>query len=589
MKSFFSLLSCDFLICRLSPLFYMLLLTGFALQQCTSPEVGHWKEAEKEAFSEELMIVSSHPLAVEAGLEIYERGGNVFDAAVAVQFALAVVYPRAGNLGGGGFAIIRTEAGEIFAQDHREVAPGAAFREMYLDSLGQPIEGLSLRGHLASGVPGTVAGLIDIHEKFGQLQPFSILLEPAIQYASEGFRISATEAERLNRFLDQFIDANTRGNAFTAKTIWEEGDLLLQPELAKTLEAIATYGADGFYSGWVADSLKAEMERGNGIINYDDLKNYQPEWRKPISFQFNKFELHSMPPPSSGGVLLNQLFHLVEKEEICCEETWDTRSAHHLLEASRLGFALRADHLGDPESMMLSTGQLTSAIRLDSLWQLFDPHSAGDGLRYVEKDFTLPEAYETTHTSIADSRGNAISLTTTLNSNFGSKVVVGGAGFFMNNEMDDFSILPGLPNQFGLLGSEVNSVKPGRRMLSSMTPTIVEKEGDFYMAIGSPGGPTIISAVFQVLLRDFLFDLDLNDNISRPRFHQQAFPKATRIENEVFSEAVKEELKSRGHKMEVVDRMAVVKVVKKSAGGKLQGAGDKRNPDDHAAGIDLRK
>ncbi len=561
------------------------LLLLFSLQHCSQPEEGDWMEPEKEVSADELMIVSSHPLAVEAGLEVYRLGGNAFDAAVAVQFALAVVYPRAGNLGGGGFAILRNEEGEVFAQDHREVAPEAAYREMYLDTLGNPVEGLSQRGHLSSGVPGTVAGLIEIREKFGEISSLRTILEPAIRYAREGYRISATEAERLNNYSPDFVELNTPNNSFTEKEKWSEGDLLVQTDLAKTLEEIAERGVDGFYSGWVADSLVAEMQRGGGIISRDDLQNYTTEWRTPITFDFGDFTVHSMPPPSSGGVLLQQMFHLAEKGDICCEGYWDLESAHHLIEASRLGFALRADHLGDPESMLLPVEQLTSAKRLDSLWQLFDPGAAGDGLLYIEEDFTLPEAYETTHTSIADARGNAISLTTTLNSNFGSKVVVGGAGFFMNNEMDDFSILPGVPNQFGLLGSEVNAIYPGRRMLSSMSPTIVEKNGDFYMAIGTPGGPTIISAVFQVLLRDFLFDVDMRENIAAPRFHQQAFPEATLIEKGTFKTRVLEELEAMGHKMDTIERMAVVKVVKKIEEGILQGVGDERNPDDHAAGI----
>jgi len=541
--------------------------------------------AVKKAESDSLMIVTSHPLAAEAGLQVIREGGNLFDAAVAVQFALAVVYPRAGNLGGGGFAIIRTADGKLVSQDHREVAPLLAEREMYLDSVGEPVAGLSLRGHLANGVPGTVAGLLDIHEDFGGDVGLEVIMKPAIKLARLGYPVSESEVARLNRFQEQFRKYSTRTSPFSEEKTWKEGDLLIQPELALVLEAIAEKGKAGFYEGWVADSIVAEMQRGGGIISYKDLKNYRAVYRAPISFGFGEYQIISMPPPSSGGVLLKQMFHYAQKQELCCEDVWDLESAHLLIEAFRIAFALRAEHMGDPDFMEFTPDQLTHSARLDSIWYFFDPERAGEGHFFLEKDMVLPEAWETTHTSIADHKGNAVSLTTTLNSNFGNKVVVGGAGFFLNNEMDDFSILPGVPNQFGLIGSEINAVHPGKKMLSSMTPTIIEKNGLLHMVIGSPGGPTIISAIFQVVLKDLLFKMDPYENIQSPRFHQQAFPSETKIEKGAFSNLILKELRERGHQFEEIERMAVVKLIRKLEDGVLLGLGDERNPDDHAGGL----
>ncbi|TVQ47133.1 MAG: gamma-glutamyltransferase [Saprospirales bacterium] len=562
-------------------LFFAALLS---FSYCTTDLPTKPTDGTKQAIADSLMIVTSHPLAVEAGLEIYRQGGNLFDALVGVQFALAVVYPRAGNLGGGGFAVIRTEDGSVVTQDHREIAPKAAFREMYLDSLGEVVDGLSLRGHLANGVPGTVAGLLDIYKDFGGEVDLQTVLAPAIRLAENGFLVSEVEAERLNRFQDQFRKYSTRPNPFSQKKDWTVGDRLVQPKLAKVLKAIAEKGKSGFYQGWVADSIVAEMNRGGGIITYEDLENYRPVYREPIAFDVDEFKVFSMPPPSSGGVLLQQMFHFIDEGNLCCEDGWDSESAHLLIEASRVAFALRAEHMGDPDFMKFTTDQLTHPARLDSLWHFFDPERVGEGQLFIEKDMVLPETWETTHTSIADGKGNAVALTTTLNSNYGNKVVVGGAGFFLNNEMDDFSILPGLPNQFGLLGSEINAVAPGKKMLSSMTPTIVDRDGELHMVIGSPGGPTIISAVFQVMLRDFLFDMNPYENIQKSRFHQQAFPEETRIEENAFFREVMVELREKGHDFSEIERMAVVKMIKRTLEGKLKGAGDERNPDDHAQG-----
>ena len=564
---------------------FILFALVFLFKSCTTDSPTEPKNGVKEAFSDSLMIVSSHPLAVDAGLEIYRNGGNIFDALVGVQFALAVVYPRAGNLGGGGFAVIRTADGTVTTQDHREVAPKAAFREMYLDSLGDVVDGLSLRGHLANGVPGTVAGLIDIYYDFGGELELKTILTPAINLAENGFPVSGVEAERLNRFQGQFREYSTRPNPFSEKRHWEAGNMLVQPELAKVLRAIAENGKSGFYQGWVADSIITEMKRGGGIITHEDLESYRSVYRDPIVFDVDEFRVFSMPPPSSGGVLLQQMFHFIENETLCCEDGWDLESAHLLIEASRVAFALRAEHMGDPDFMEFTADQLTNSARLDSLWHFFDPEKAGKGQFFLEKDMVLPETWETTHTSIADSEGNAVSLTTTLNSNFGNKVVVGGAGFFLNNEMDDFSVLPGVPNQFGLLGSEINAVAPRKKMLSSMTPTIIDKDGELRMVIGSPGGPTIISAIFQVMLRDILFDMNPYENIQRPRFHQQAFPQETRIEENAFQQQVMKDLKEKGHVFNKIERMAVVKMIKRTSDGKLNGAGDERNPDDHAEGF----
>ncbi|MEL6945492.1 MAG: gamma-glutamyltransferase, partial [Bacteroidota bacterium] len=396
-------------------------------------------------------------------------GGNAVDAVIAVQFALAVVYPRAGNIGGGGFMVIRQADGSTNALDYREKAPAAASRDMYLDSAKNVIQGLSTIGHLASGVPGTVAGMWEAHQKYGKLE-WSELVRPAYELAKNGFKLSVTETNRLNRFKSYFKEYNTTENIFTQQDTFLKGSNLVQSELAATLKLIEAGGKDGFYQGKTADLLVAEMERGNGIITLEDLANYEAQWRTPITADYKNYRLISMPPSSSGGIAVAQMLKMIENYPLNKYGFHTPESVHLMAEVERRAFADRSKHLGDSDFYDVPMEELLSDEYLKGRMADYDDYypTSSDSIAGGEFEMVL-ESFETTHTSIVDAEGNAVSVTTTLNSNYGSKVVVGGAGFFMNNEMDDFSSKPGVPNQFGLIGAEANAIQPGKRMLSSMT------------------------------------------------------------------------------------------------------------------------
>lgn len=529
------------------------------------------------------MVVSPHPLASQVGLDILRSGGNAMDAMVAVQFAIAVVYPRAGNIGGGGFLIYRMENGDNAALDYREKAPAAASRDMYLDSLGNPVPDLSYAGHLAAGVPGTVDGLLTAHARFGKL-PLARLIDPAIRLASEGYPVSATEAARLNRYQEDFKKYNTDQCPFI-KAEWKEGDLLKQPELAQTLTRIRDKGRDGFYAGETASFIAAEMKEGNGIITPDDLKEYQAKWREPVIGEYKGYKLISMPPPSSGGITMMEMLEMIEPFPLHDWGFHTTQSVHLMVEAMRRAYADRAEHLGDSDFYPVPGDSLLSAGYITARMADFSPDSASASESTRAHPFALAkESFETTHTSIVDAQGNAASVTTTLNGNFGCKVWVDGAGFFLNNEMDDFSVKPGVPNAYGLVGAEANAIAPGKRMLSSMTPTIVEKDGKWFMVVGTPGGSTIITSVMQVFLNVVEFDQPIDEAISRPRFHHQWLPNEIMAEKGAFDEATKKELEAKGHAVREVEAIAVVKGILRRQDGKIQGAGDPRNPEDDARG-----
>ncbi len=537
----------------------------------------------KTAESERGMVVAPHPLASEVGVRILRRGGNAIDAAVAVQFAMAVVYPRAGNLGGGGFMVIRLKDGQTDALDYREKAPLAAHRDMYLDSLGNPIARLSQDGHLAAGVPGTVAGLLEAHHKYGHLD-IRTLIDPAIELASKGFSISEGEAARLNAFQDAFKKQNTAPNAFI-KAKWRAGDRLVQKDLAAVLLRIRNRGAAGFYEGKTAELIVQEMQRGKGLITLEDLKSYHVAWRKPLSGSYRDYRIISMPPSSSGGVALLQMLQMVEPYQLKRHGFQSTQAIHIMAEAERRAYADRAEYLGDsdyyrvPVDSLLDTAYLKQRMADFRMDQITPSTAVGAGKFYLTK-----ETFETEHTSVVDAEGNAVSVTTTLNSNYGCKVVVGGAGFFLNNEMDDFSIKPGVPNQFGLVGNEANAIQPGKRMLSSMTPTIVEKDGKLFMVLGAPGGSTIITAVFQVLLNVIEFDMDLESAVNAGRFHHQWLPDQILVEENALNPDVRRGLENLGHKLQQVKAMAVIKAIQRLPNGKLVGVADPRNPDDDAEG-----
>jgi len=539
--------------------------------------------AKKSALADSAMLVTPHPLATEAGLEILQQGGNAVDASIAVHFAMAVVFPRAGNIGGGGFMVVRLKDGRIDALDYREKAPAQAHRDMYLDSLGEVIENLSTAGHLASGTPGTVAGMVAAHEKYGRLE-FAKLLAPAIRFAREGFPISVAEARRLNTYQADFQKFNKQPNPFL-KGKWMAGDLLVQAELAHTLELIRDHGKAGFYEGETADAIVAEMKSGKGIITHEDLKSYEAKWRTPLVGQYKNYRVISMPPSSSGGVALLQLLKMVEPYPLKRLGFQSKASVHLMAEAERRVYADRSQYLGDSDFYQVPIDTLLSESYLLRRMADFDASKATKSQVIAAGQFKVNlESFETEHTSVVDAEGNAVSITTTLNSNYGSKVWVDGAGFFLNNEMDDFSVKPGVPNQFGLVGAEANAIQPQKRMLSSMTPTIIEKDGELFMVLGTPGGSTIITTVFQVFLNVAEFEMELEKAVNVGRFHHQWLPDQITIERGMFNASTQKALENMGHQFEEVEKIAVIKAILKMPDGKLKGVGDSRNPDDDAQG-----
>nr|MBP6794983.1 gamma-glutamyltransferase [Saprospiraceae bacterium] len=545
------------------------------------PVTGYESSIQKKAIADKGMVVSGHPLASKVGIEVMKQGGNAVDASIATQLALAVVYPRAGNIGGGGFMVYRSAAGEINTLDYREKAPAAASKDMYLDANGNPTR-QSLEGHLASGVPGTIDGHFTAHKKYGRIA-FSKLIDPAIKLAEKGFAITRDEANRLNSTKSIFEKYNGK-NVLVKQEPWKEGDILLQPELAWTLKQIKTRGRDGFYGGPVADKIVAEMKSSNGIISHDDLKNYASKWRSPIVVNYKGIKVISMPPPSSGGVALAQLLKMVEPYPI---KEWghrDIRTIHLMTEAERRAYADRSQYLGDEDFFAVPKDSLLKPNYLKYRMLDFNMDKASESKSIYAGNFKVAlEHFETTHLSVVDKEGNAVAVTTTLNGNYGSKVIIDGAGFLMNNEMDDFSAKPGVPNMFGLIGAEANSIQPGKRMLSSMTPTILEKDGKLFMVLGSPGGSTIITAVFQVMLNVIEWDMSMSEAVAASRFHHQWLPDEIMMETKSFNDQVQEKLRMIGHKMRDIRSIGLVDAILVTKDGKLEGGADPRS-DDHAEG-----
>jgi gamma-glutamyltranspeptidase/glutathione hydrolase len=539
---------------------------------------------EKQAFAPKAMVVSAHPLATQVGNEILAAGGNAVDAAIAVQFALAVTYPVAGNIGGGGFMVIRLKDGTSQTLDFREAAPSAAFETMYQDEEGNVIADLSRKGHLAAGIPGVVDGMIKAHQEYGKLEPFSKLIEPAIQLAKEGFKLTENQAAGLNRNRENFEKYNTAPTAFTkGERDWEPGELLIQTDLAKTLELIQEKGRAGFYEGIVADLIVAEMNRGNGVITHQDLASYSAKWRAPIIVNYKDYEIIGMPPPSSGGIALAQLLKIVENYPIASWGFQDLKTIHLMVEAERRVYADRAKHLGDSDYYPVPIEGLLEAAYLKSRMSDFSDSKATASSAVSAGAPTPPaEKEETTHFSIVDHEGNAVSVTTTINGGYGCHVAVGGAGFLLNNEMDDFSAKPGVANMFGLIGAEANKIEPGKRMLSSMTPTIITKNGELNMVVGTPGGSTIITSVFQTILNVLEFKMGMAEAVAAPRFHHQWLPEVI-ITETAMDTTFFPNLRAMGHQF--VNRNAIGRVdgILVLPDGSLEGGADPRG-DDHAAG-----
>lgn len=533
---------------------------------------------QKEVTGGHGAVVSAHPLASEVGLAILKQGGNAIDASIATQLALAVVYPGAGNLGGGGFMVAHLADGRNITLDYREMAPHKAHRDMYLDSAGNAITSLSLNGHLAAGVPGTVAGVFAA-ARYGNL-PFKNLIQPAIELAEKGFTITAREAADLNQAQAGFIRYNTITPAFVRATPWKAGDTLVQKDLANTLKRIRDKGQAGFYEGETARLIVEEMQRGNGIIDYDDLKSYVAKERQPSVFNYKGYTIVTMPLPGSGGILLQQMMKMVEDKPLKSYGFQTVRSVQLMTEAERRAYADRARFLGDADFYKVPVETLTSDAYVKERMRDYDSSKAGTSAAI--KAGVIPESEETTHLSVYDKNGNAVSVTTTLNGHYGSKTVVGGAGFLLNNEMDDFSVKPGVPNMYGAVGGEANAIMPGKRMLSSMTPTIVLKNERPYVVVGTPGGTTIITSVFQSLMNILEFEMSAADAVNKPKFHHQCLPDSVMVERD-FPPSVREQLQQMGYKILERGSIGRTELIRILPDGSFEAVGDKRG-DDHAAG-----
>jgi len=493
------------------------------------------------------MVVSADEYASQAGLEILKKGGNAIDAAVATGFALAVTYPQAGNIGGGGFMVIRMNNGKSITIDFREKAPSKAFKDMFLDKDGNYDPQKSRSGHLSSGVPGSVAGLLLAQEKFGKLK-LKDVMTPAIKLAKNGFKLHYRLAEHIESMLSEFKKYPSTYKVFTKNGIpYKEGDIFKQKDLAKTLQLILKYGKKGFYEGETAKLIVKEMEKGGGLITLEDLKNYEAIIREPIIGNYRGYEFISMGLPSSGGIALSQLLNIVENFPIADWGWNSSKTIHVCSEAMKRVYADRAEYLGDPDFIKVPINQLLSKKYAKTIASNISLEKVTPSKEVSHGVFNDWESKETTHYSVIDKDGNAVSVTTTINNSFGNYVVVEGAGFLLNNEMDDFSSKPGSPNMFGLIGSYANSIQPNKRMLSSMTPTIIVKDGKPFMIVGSPGGSTIITTVFQVIMNVIDHKMDIQKAVNAYRFHHQWIPDVLNYEKHGISTDVIEKLKNMGY------------------------------------------
>ena len=531
----------------------------------------------KESSFEHGAVTSAHPLASMVGAAIMQDGGNAFDAAIATQFCLAVVFPGAGNIGGGGFMLARKANGELIGIDYREAAPKSANRDMYLDDKGNPIPSKSRDGALASGVPGSVAGMVSTqaYAKF----PLAKLIEPAIELAAFGFVITDREAKGLNSEKANFLKNSSAPSAFTQRE-WKAGDTLYQPELAATLKRIQKYGLKGFYEGPTADMIVKEMEHTSGIITKEDLKNYRPKFRKPIEFDYKGHHVISFSPPSSGGIIIAQMLQMIAPYHIENMGVNTEASVSLMVEAQRRAYADRAEHMGDPDFWKVPTKTLISASYAKERMKDYVPGTAGNSK--ITQAGEVHESEQTTHFSVIDAEGNMVAITTTLNDTYGNKTIVAGAGFLLNNEMDDFSVKPGVPNMYGAIGGEANSIVPGKRKLSSMTPTLVTVNNKPYISIGTPGGTTIPNQVFEGLVNIIDYKMTIKAAIDNPRFHHQWIPDMIGVESD-FPEQTINDLKSKGYTIMKRGRFGRMDGIQILKDGMRNAAGDKRG-DDSVAG-----
>ena len=555
-----------------------------------SHQIVYWQQkpnSREGTIGANAMVVSAHPLASEIGNKILKQGGNAYDAAIAVNFALAVVYQQAGNIGGGGFMVHRQTDGSVGSIDFREKAPIAAHQDMYLDEKGDVISGLSQEGHLAVGVPGTVDGMVQIHSKFATMN-WADLVAPAIGLAEKGFKLTSQGAGSLNSSYGSFEDNNHKEITVLAQDKWEEGNHITFPDLANTLKLISINGREGFYGGSVADKIVAEMIKSDGLITHEDLNRYSAVWREAIETSFKGHKVITMPLPSSGGVSLVQLLKGAEQIDMAQWDHNSTSHIHYMTELQRRAYADRAEWLGDPDFVEVDVARLTSPGYIQNRNSDIDAQNKTDSQDIKPGAVSTIESFETTHFSIVDKWRNAVSITTTLNGMFGSKVVVDGAGFFLNNEMDDFSVKAGVANQFGLVGNEKNSIQPEKRMLSSMSPTILEKDGELFMVVGSPGGSTIITVVYQSISNVIDYGMSMQEAVDAKKTHSQWLPDVVVLEKGSTNLSTLGNLISKGHvpipwPMFPLGLGRVNAILVKDDGS-LEGAADDRAEDNFAAG-----
>jgi gamma-glutamyltranspeptidase / glutathione hydrolase len=569
----------------ISFLFIFCCLSQYAFAQQSSHKMTNQKfnpyeyETRKNVTCKNGAVVSAHALASEVGVDILKEGGNAVDAAIATQLALAVVYPGAGNIGGGGFMVLHIHTGENISIDYREVAPAAASRDMYLDANGNPQMHLSQDGHLAAGVPGTVAGLFAAM-KYAKL-PFKKLIQPAIDLAENGFVITERQAESFNDMKEEFIKLNTTVPVFVKNSSWKKGDTLVQKDLANTLKRIRDNGAKGFYEGETAALIVQEMKKGQGIITGADLKNYQAKTRTPLVFNYKGNTVTTMPLPSSGGIIIEQLLKMSSYGNLSDMKFETPESVQLMTEAERRSFADRAKFLGDPDFVKVPVKTLASDAYLKKRMSDYQPGKAGKSTD-TQGGMIQIESEETTHLNVLDREGNAVSVTTTLNGSYGSRTVVSGAGFLLNNEMDDFSVKPGVANMYGAVGAEANAIAPGKRMLSSMTPTIVLKNNKPWIVVGTPGGTTIPTSVYQTLVDIIDFGMTPQDAVNKPKFHHQWLPDEIFVEKE-FDNNVIAQLQKMDYKVTVREPIGRTEVIMIMPDRTIQAVADHRG-DDSAVG-----
>ena len=521
------------------------------------------------------MVVSAHPEASRIGAGILRKGGNATDAAIAVEFALAVCYPEAGNIGGGGFMLIRTHEGETDVIDYREKAPLLAYRDMFLDNSGNVTPGLSTNTSLASGVPGTVDGMVNAHSRYGSL-PLNELIQPAIDMAENGFCLTGRQADDLNSNRENFIGRNSKPTAFVKGSPWKAGDLLIQKDLAGTLKRIRDHGRAGFYSGKTSELITASMKRGNGLISEKDLSEYRSVSRQPLEADYRGFSIITVPPPSSGGIILLQLLGMTEPFPL---KDWgfnSIRTVHLIAEAERRAFADRSEYPGDPDFTNVPVNMLLNKNYLAGKMNNFNETKASLSTEILPGTPVAFSPEETTHYSVVDALGNAVSATTTLNGTYGSSIVLDGAGFLLNNQMDDFSIKPGFPNMYGLVGGEANSIVPGKKMLSSMTPVIVEKDGKLFLAAGSPGGSTIPTTVYQIIINIIDYGMNVGEAVDTGRFHHQWLPDRISFEKTRFDSAAAARLYEMGHQLAERSSIGRVSAILILDDGRKAGGADRR-------------